>query len=250
MRGAARRPVQSTLSVAPANTQEHSRRRTPAASSSAPCRFFPRACCCSGAPMPCGKRRAPCGVLGIDEPAPCERLCARVRCRTPLQFEDMWRLPPQDEVAGLSERFERAWHKELQKPTPSLVGALLPAAQHRTCVASSAFAPEHPCEGLPLLACRARACQQCGAVRGSLPYSTGLPGAVHAADGFTARRECFRSDRMPHRQDLLLLYLQMLAIWKTTWGLFVGALPFKLVNDAATFVGPVFLNLLLVRGHS
>jgi hypothetical protein len=36
-------------------------------------------------------------------------------------------------------------------------------------------------------------------------------------------------------------------VWKTTWNLFVGALPFKLVNDAATFVGPVFLNLLLVR---
>lgn len=37
----------------------------------------------------------------------------------------------------------------------------------------------------------------------------------------------------------------MLAIWKTTWKLFVTALPFKLVNDGATFIGPVFLNLLL-----
>ena len=37
----------------------------------------------------------------------------------------------------------------------------------------------------------------------------------------------------------------MWAIWKVTWHLFVGALPFKLVNDAATFVGPIFLNLLL-----
>ncbi len=38
---------------------------------------------------------------------------------------------------------------------------------------------------------------------------------------------------------------QMWAIWKVTWHLFVWALPFKLVNDAATFVGPIFLNLLL-----
>ena len=30
-----------------------------------------------------------------------------------------------------------------------------------------------------------------------------------------------------------------------TWRLFIGAVPFKLVNDAATFVGPIFLNLLL-----
>ena len=39
--------------------------------------------------------------------------------------------------------------------------------------------------------------------------------------------------------------VQTLAIWKVTWRLFLGALPFKLVNDAATFVGPLFLNLLL-----
>ena len=39
--------------------------------------------------------------------------------------------------------------------------------------------------------------------------------------------------------------MQMWAIWKVTWHLFIGALPFKLVNDAATFVGPIFLNLLL-----
>ena len=38
---------------------------------------------------------------------------------------------------------------------------------------------------------------------------------------------------------------QVWAIWATTWHLFVGALPFKLINDASTFVGPVFLNLLL-----
>ena len=46
-------------------------------------------------------------------------------------------------------------------------------------------------------------------------------------------------------QKKVSVLMQMLAIWKTTWKLFVGALPFKLVNDAATFVGPVFLNLLL-----
>ena len=39
--------------------------------------------------------------------------------------------------------------------------------------------------------------------------------------------------------------MQTFAIWKVTWRLFLGALPFKLVNDAATFVGPLFLNLLL-----
>ena len=43
----------------------------------------------------------------------------------------------------------------------------------------------------------------------------------------------------------VLLPAQTLALWKTSWHLFVGALPFKLVNDAATFVGPTFLNLLL-----
>lgn len=36
-----------------------------------------------------------------------------------------------------------------------------------------------------------------------------------------------------------------MALWKTTWWLFVTALPFKLVNDGATFIGPIFLNLLL-----
>ncbi len=36
-----------------------------------------------------------------------------------------------------------------------------------------------------------------------------------------------------------------MALWKTSWHLFVGALPFKLVNDGATFIGPIFLNLLL-----
>lgn len=35
------------------------------------------------------------------------------------------------------------------------------------------------------------------------------------------------------------------AAWKTTASLFITALPFKLMNDASQFVGPVFLNLLL-----
>eukprot|EP00955_Chlamydomonas_euryale_P046816 353511-Chlamydomonas_euryale.AAC.6 len=38
------------------------------------------------------------------------------------------------------------------------------------------------------------------------------------------------------------------ACWATVRGLFLAALPFKLVNDAAQFVGPVFLNLLLKVG--
>lgn len=51
----------------------------------------------------------------------------------------------------------------------------------------------------------------------------------------------------PASQQLMLwtLCMQTLAIWKVTWRLFLGALPFKLINDAATFVGPIFLNLLL-----
>jgi hypothetical protein len=35
------------------------------------------------------------------------------------------------------------------------------------------------------------------------------------------------------------------AAWKSTAPLFFAALPFKLINDASQFVGPVFLNLLL-----
>jgi hypothetical protein len=56
------------------------------------------------------------GNGGADAPFP-----AVAPRRTPLQFEDMWQLPPQDKVGGLSQRFERAWHKELQKAKPSLV---------------------------------------------------------------------------------------------------------------------------------
>ena len=41
--------------------------------------------------------------------------------RKPLQFEDMWKLPPQDRVANLAERFEDVWAKEQQKAKPSLV---------------------------------------------------------------------------------------------------------------------------------
>lgn len=41
------------------------------------------------------------------------------------------------------------------------------------------------------------------------------------------------------------MYLQTRASWRTFKWLFLGALPFKLGNDASQFVGPVFLNLLL-----
>jgi hypothetical protein len=41
--------------------------------------------------------------------------------RKPLQFEDMWKLPPQDRVENLAQNFERAWQKELTKKNPSLV---------------------------------------------------------------------------------------------------------------------------------
>ncbi len=44
-----------------------------------------------------------------------------VLSRKPLQFEDMWRLPPQDRVANLAQRFETVWDKEQQKAKPSLV---------------------------------------------------------------------------------------------------------------------------------
>ena len=39
--------------------------------------------------------------------------------------------------------------------------------------------------------------------------------------------------------------LQAWSLWRSTWRLYVAALPFKLVNDASQFVGPFFLNLLL-----
>ena len=42
--------------------------------------------------------------------------------RAPLQFEDIWQLPPDDKVASVSIRFEKAWDEELQKRgNPSLV---------------------------------------------------------------------------------------------------------------------------------
>ena len=39
--------------------------------------------------------------------------------------------------------------------------------------------------------------------------------------------------------------VQTRASWRTFKWLFLGALPFKLGNDASQFVGPIFLNLLL-----
>ena len=39
--------------------------------------------------------------------------------------------------------------------------------------------------------------------------------------------------------------MQTRASWRTFKWLFLGALPFKLGNDASQFVGPIFLNLLL-----
>ena len=39
--------------------------------------------------------------------------------------------------------------------------------------------------------------------------------------------------------------VQTRAAFKTFKWLFLGALPFKLGNDASQFVGPIFLNLLL-----
>ena len=79
-------------------------------------------------------------------------------CRTPLQFEDMWKLPPQDEVAGLSQRFERAWHKELQKPKPSLVRRArlrlhmqAPACTSRLASCTAAHCLLHACCGCPAL---------------------------------------------------------------------------------------------------
>lgn len=39
--------------------------------------------------------------------------------------------------------------------------------------------------------------------------------------------------------------MQTHAIWRSNKWLFLTALPFKVVNDGAQFVGPIFLNLLL-----
>lgn len=47
---------------------------------------------------------------------------------------------------------------------------------------------------------------------------------------------------LPHKQPPCL---QIRAIWRSNKWLFLTALPFKLVNDGAQFVGPIFLNLLL-----
>lgn len=38
---------------------------------------------------------------------------------------------------------------------------------------------------------------------------------------------------------------QAWACWRTVWWLFLTAVPFKLLNDGAQFVGPFFLNKLL-----
>ena len=39
--------------------------------------------------------------------------------------------------------------------------------------------------------------------------------------------------------------MQIYTLWRMNKRLFLTALPFKLANDAATFVGPTFLSLLL-----
>lgn len=44
---------------------------------------------------------------------------------------------------------------------------------------------------------------------------------------------------------LILSVMQALACWRTVWWLFLTAVPFKLLNDGAQFVGPFFLNKLL-----
>lgn len=44
--------------------------------------------------------------------------------------------------------------------------------------------------------------------------------------------------------------MQIRACWRTTRGLIGGAIPFKLVNDAAQFVAPTSINLLLNLGNA
>ena len=42
--------------------------------------------------------------------------------RRPLQFEDIWELPPDDRVSKVSSDFEQVWQEELSRPEgPSLV---------------------------------------------------------------------------------------------------------------------------------
>ena len=90
----------------------------------------------------------------------------------------------------------------------------------------------------------------CDAVCDQRPWnaiyvSLGLMGYVQdniSANGaYVPCGRCVMTQQLRH----LSTCVQTLAIWKVSWHLFLGALPFKLVNDAATFVGPIFLNLLL-----
>ena len=54
--------------------------------------------------------------------------------------------------------------------------------------------------------------------------------------------------QLPNKGEVgrtLSVTLQALACWRTVWWLFLTAVPFKLLNDGAQFVGPFFLNKLL-----
>ncbi|KAK9802963.1 hypothetical protein WJX72_012534 [[Myrmecia] bisecta] len=82
----------------------------------------------------------------------------RLGYKQPLQFDNIWDLPPDDRVESVAAKFERFWDQEKQK-----------------------------------------------------------------GEGASLTRAC----------------------WHTTRGLFLAAIPLKLTNDAAQFIGPTFLNLLL-----
>ena len=125
-------------------------------------------------------------------------------CRRPLQFEDVWELPPYDRVPAVHKVFDKHWSDQKPKGKPSLA---------RPCSVLSNHVQSHwPCS------------QQ---LLSSAQPAQGAPGA---AAGQASYLHCC---------------VQILTLWRTNKYLFLTALPFKLVNDGATFVGPLFLSLLL-----
>jgi len=154
--------------------------------------------------------------------------------RKPLQFEDMWKLPPQDRVANLAKRFEDIWGKEQQKAKPSLVWIFHSPVW---VVCTEGTQSQH---GLCLRCCLRSAPLECHLCLSQVDGE--CSGQHQCRDGaYVACGRCVMTQQLRHVSTCV----QTLAIWKVSWHLFLGALPFKLVNDAATFVGPLFLNLLL-----
>ena len=48
-------------------------------------------------------------------------LTSALVCRHPLQFEDVWDLPPDDRIPKLHDAFQEHWDAQLPRGQPSLV---------------------------------------------------------------------------------------------------------------------------------